>query len=157
MSLVNESQYDISFTIDIGFNGIKKLSLLTSTLSIDKAEPTVLLAQAAMPVLFTFTPNSRGPYLFPISIKIQKPFVVTEEAAAFGKPLQLVGVCIEPYLRGAGQGVRKVGESTDKNGIDFIRTWLSHPKRIMDEYPSLAEDRAVRFDTKVIAFGILLY
>jgi hypothetical protein len=152
MSLVNESQYDMSFTIDVGLEP----TLLKSNLSVDKSSPTILLAQSAMPVEFSFTPTSRGPYLFPISLNIQHPFTITEEVAAFGKPLHLVGVCIEPYIRIRGQ--RKAGEAGDKNGIDFLRTWLSHPKRLMDEYPSLAEDRAVRFDTKnvVIGMGLML-
>jgi hypothetical protein len=158
MSLINESQYDLSFTIggkmdkqEMGSN------LLKSNLSMDKSAPTILLAQAAMPVWFSFTPISRGPYLFPVSINIQSPFIINTEAATFGKPLHLVGICIEPYSRlGSAQGERKQGDSIDKNGIDFLRTWLSHPKRIMDEYPSLAEDRAVRFDTKVIAKGIFI-
>lgn len=154
MSLINESQYDISFvmveeeTIDN-----PKDATLKSSISRDEQTPTVLLAQSTMPVSFSFTPKSRGPYLFPVSIQTTSPFSLKLESLSYGKPLNLVGICIEPLSGAIGS---KKSNEMDKNGIDFLRAWVSHPKRLLDEYPSKKEDRIVRFDTSIIDQSMLL-
>ncbi|TPX62603.1 hypothetical protein PhCBS80983_g00408 [Powellomyces hirtus] len=111
---------------------------ITSSLSSDEAAPSVIMPFSIIPISFTFHGNERGPLLQSINLRIVKPFQVTIPAALFNKPLYFVGICIEPY-------VHRPGEVPDRNSIDFLRMWMSHPKRLLDEYPT-PEEKVQRFD-----------
>ncbi|RKO93893.1 hypothetical protein BDK51DRAFT_20030, partial [Blyttiomyces helicus] len=143
MTLVNESHYTLDIVIDnIGSEGLSDAAqnFFKSSMSCSDRACTTLPPFSNIPVSFTFCARVRGALLQTIELRIIKPFPTTLPAAQFKRPLSLVGLCIEPY-------VHKPGEIPDKNGIDFLRMWMSHPKRLIDEYPS-PEERAQRFDTK---------
>ncbi|KAJ3053387.1 hypothetical protein HK097_004394 [Rhizophlyctis rosea] len=143
MPLVNDSHYQLSVVAQ----GLEKAvtapttsqaSYFGTSLSTDSAEPTQVLPFSTLPVTFQFHGRQRGPFLHALSFLITKPFNISLPAAFGGRTLHLVGICIEPYPH-------RPGEMPDKNGIDFLRMWMSHPKRIVDEYPT-PEERARRFD-----------
>ncbi|KAJ3195566.1 Cilia- and flagella-associated protein 47, partial [Irineochytrium annulatum] len=141
MNLVNESQYDIFFTLS-GLAQSKRTefsNLFTSSVSTDPSEPTKVIAYSMMPVTFIFTARQRGPLMSMISLNLVKPFSAEFPGAISGNPLAIIGMCVEPYAH-------KAGELPDKNGIEFIRMWMSHPKRLIDEYPKEDSDREKRFD-----------
>ncbi|KAJ3148956.1 hypothetical protein HDU86_007314 [Geranomyces michiganensis] len=156
MNLINESHYALQVVAD----GLRKReaegvdakegtvavtgeqNYVSSSLSIDEAAPTTVMPFSTMPVSFTFHALERGPLLQSIGLKVVKPFTATLPAALLGKTLYFVGICIEPY-------VHRPGEVPDKNGIDFLRMWMSHPKRLLDEYP-VGEEKMQRFDLKKI-------
>ncbi|KAJ3042819.1 hypothetical protein HDV00_006640 [Rhizophlyctis rosea] len=143
MPLVNDSHYALSVVAQ----GLEKptnpataahTSHFSTSLSSESAEPSVIQPFSTVPVTFHFHGRQRGPFLHALSFLITKPFNITLPSALGGKTLHLVGICIEPYPH-------RPGEMPDKNGIDFVRMWMSHPKRIVDEYPT-QEERARRFD-----------
>ncbi|KAI8848053.1 hypothetical protein BC829DRAFT_444126 [Chytridium lagenaria] len=121
LTLVNDSHYDISFVLK------------------DEEEPSKVKAFSILPITFGFTGMMRGPFMKRISLGLLKPFNVDFNAAISGNPLSLIGICLEPYAH-------KPGELPDKNGIDFLRMWMSHPKRLIDEYPEEESEREKRFD-----------
>ncbi|TPX52882.1 hypothetical protein SeMB42_g01104, partial [Synchytrium endobioticum] len=141
LTLVNQSQYDISATLanlnTARANGDMRASSFGSTLSTEEA--TVIRAQSANSTLFSFLAKERGPLLQTVSFKIVKPAFGDMPSCINGKSLTLVGICIEPYLRSPD-------DTMDKNGVDCLRQWMSHPKRLIDEYPVIDEERALKFD-----------
>ncbi|KAI8922123.1 hypothetical protein DFJ77DRAFT_425090, partial [Powellomyces hirtus] len=144
MNLVNESHYSLEGK-EVGPAAVVTVSApvgqrnyITSSLSTDEAAPSVIMPFSTIPISFTFHGNERGPLLQSINLRIVKPFQVTIPAALFNKPLYFVGICIEPY-------VHRPGEVPDRNSIDFLRMWMSHPKRLLDEYPT-PEEKVQRFD-----------
>ncbi|KND03878.1 uncharacterized protein SPPG_08927 [Spizellomyces punctatus DAOM BR117] len=141
MTLINESQYRLQLVVDnLGLPGGADpiRSYFGSTLSSQENDPTVIMPHSTIPVAFTFFARERGPLLQTIQLRVVKPFNVTLPAAFFNKPFSLIGICIEPY-------VHRPGELPDRNSIDFLRMWMSHPKRLLDEYPT-PEEKAQRFD-----------
>lgn len=142
MCLINESHFDLSFIVEMenkeDYNDMSANSISCS-LSSDPDKPTMISADSTRPIVFSFSARERGPFLQTVFFKVLKPFSATIPAALLSKPLRLAGICIEPYLH-------KPGEVPDKNGIDFIRTWISHPKRVIDEYPAF-DEKSKRFDT----------
>ncbi|KAJ3299223.1 hypothetical protein HK104_009688 [Borealophlyctis nickersoniae] len=147
LSLINESHYPLHVVLDnLGQQGGPRddaatYNYFTSTLSLDDIEPTLIQPFSTIPVNFTFYARERGPLLQTINLRIVKPFKMENlPAAMLQRNLSLVGICIEPYPH-------RPGEIPDKNGIDFLRMWMSHPKRLLDEYPG-SEEKAQRFDTR---------
>ncbi|KAJ3175403.1 hypothetical protein HDU87_006223 [Geranomyces variabilis] len=154
MNLVNESHYALQVIVDglwipdpnaadakdgtVALSGER--NYISSSLSVDAASPTQVMPFSTMPVSFTFHGLERGPLLQSIGLKVVKPFTANLAAAMLGKTLYFVSICIEPY-------VHRPGEVPDKNGIDFLRMWMSHPKRLLDEYPT-GEEKMQRFDLK---------
>ncbi|KAI9202395.1 uncharacterized protein BJ171DRAFT_584296 [Polychytrium aggregatum] len=142
--LINESQYNISFIA----RGIEapppdsNQNFIISSISTDEASPSLISPVSAIPVTFVFNARQRGPLLQSVRFKLLTPFELESPSAMFGKPLSLVGICVEPYIH-------RPGELPDKNGIDFLRMWMSHPKRVLDEYPS-PEEMAQRFDLQPV-------
>ncbi|KAI8804387.1 hypothetical protein BJ742DRAFT_713319, partial [Cladochytrium replicatum] len=137
--LVNESQYNISLTMDL----IPKIqhdfckSTMLCSISSNVTVPTNIKAHSLLPVQFTFTAAERGPLLCSTKLKILSPKNLIIPAAIYNCDLWIIGMCIEPYQR-------KPSEILDRNGIDFLRMWMSHPKRIIDEYPT-QEEHSQRF------------
>ncbi|KAJ1570097.1 Cilia- and flagella-associated protein 47 [Nowakowskiella sp. JEL0078] len=141
--LINESHYDVSLLLSVREKGSRP-EQCTSTIQIivDDSEGTIteIKAHSMIPVSFNFTAFERGPLMTTVDIEILKPHSIILPAAAFNRTLHLIGICIEPYTRVAN-------ELHDKNGIDFLRMWMSHPKRIIAEYPT-PEERIQRFDIR---------
>ncbi|KAJ3397657.1 hypothetical protein HDU92_005399 [Lobulomyces angularis] len=143
MTLINESQYDISFSLS---SPNQTSAGLNSSLSLDPGQQNLLQSQSVIPVSFTFSPVERGCVMYSFKIHIVSPFDAVVQSAMMNKELHLIGICIEPYFH-------KVGDIHDKNGINFLRTWMSHPKRLIDEYPTTPEEKGQRFDTRNVARG----
>ncbi|KAJ3092272.1 hypothetical protein HK102_009083 [Quaeritorhiza haematococci] len=141
--LVNESQYALSFALK-GLSSSSQPEPLsnsfTCSVSADETELTNIPPTSTLSVTFQLIARQRGPILETIHLRVMSPFQIELPAAISNKTLTLIGICIEPYAH-------KQGEIPDKNGIDFLRTWMSHPKRLIDEYPS-ANERSQRFDTR---------
>ncbi|KAI8820517.1 uncharacterized protein EV422DRAFT_73879 [Fimicolochytrium jonesii] len=155
LNFINVSQYELQFHVDglrvagedvsersDGESSIME-SCIRTTLSTKFNEPTTIPAFSMIPATFTFSAKQRGPLLQLVELCIVKPFKLKTMAAIMEKSLHLIGICIEPYLH-------RPGGIPDKNSVDFLRMWMSHPKRLLDEYPSSAE-RAQRFDLGPIA------
>ncbi|KAI9106297.1 hypothetical protein DFS34DRAFT_58191 [Phlyctochytrium arcticum] len=143
MTLINESQYPLSIMVEnLGLTGkaaeVVNQSSFSTSLSIEEIEPTRIAAFSTTPVSFTFFARERGPLMQNIQLRIVKPINLVMHAGFMNKSLNLVGVCIEPYLH-------RPGELPDRNSIDFLRMWMSHPKRLQDEYPT-PKEKAQRFD-----------
>ncbi|KAJ3018743.1 hypothetical protein HKX48_002657 [Thoreauomyces humboldtii] len=161
MSLVNESHYQLHAVVEglrnpdrvqtpgtgtqtetavaaaaVSTSGQR--SFITTSLSTEEALPSVIQPFSTVPVTFTFLGRERGPLLQSINLKLVKPFELVIPAAMLSRTLYFVGICIEPY-------VHRPGELPDKNSIDFLRMWMSHPKRLLDEYPT-TEEKIQRFD-----------
>ena len=135
MSLINDSQYDIFFYV-VNISNQKSFSC---SLSGDSTAPSHIPALSVLPVTFSFKPTERGPLIFDVTFNIVKPFSAIVLGAINNKVLKLIGLCIEPYSR-------HTSDISDKNGLSLIKAWLSHPKRLIDEYSLLNEDRKLHFD-----------
>ncbi|KAJ3213593.1 hypothetical protein HDU67_002684 [Dinochytrium kinnereticum] len=147
LTLVNDSHYDISFVLQgLGNNDKKnpRLNFFSATASQDEEEPSKIRAFSILPVVIGFTGVIRGPLMKRLSIRLLKPFNVDFNAAISGNPLSIIGICLEPYRH-------RPGELPDKNGIDFLRMWMSHPKRLIDEYPAEESEKEKRFDLSSVA------
>ncbi|KAI8925707.1 hypothetical protein BC831DRAFT_550468 [Entophlyctis helioformis] len=147
MSLINESQYDVHVCLE----GLPSApsgdhSSITTSLSTIDSEPTLCPAFSLVPVTFTFYAKERGPLMKAVTIRMVRPFRRLVSAAMFMKQMRLLGVCIEPYFR-------RSDDKTDKNGLEFLVKWMSHPKMVIDEYPS-EDQRYQLFDLNVHA-GII--
>ncbi|KAI9003546.1 hypothetical protein BC832DRAFT_540384 [Gaertneriomyces semiglobifer] len=145
LNLINETQFQLQLIVEnlgeVSNSDLSSTNSFTSSVSTDEINPTTILPFSTMPVTFTFWARQRGPLLQSLSFRIVKPFNLVVPAALMNKTLNLVGLCIEPY-------VHRPGEIPDKNSIDFLRMWMSHPKRLVDEYPA-PEEKARRFDLTV--------
>ncbi|TPX30512.1 hypothetical protein SmJEL517_g05942 [Synchytrium microbalum] len=142
LTLVNQSQYDLSVVLD-NLNGPRsavnvRTSSFGSSVSSDDLTPTVVKAQSATNALFSFLARERGPLLQTITFRILNPVCGNIPTCVNGKSLTLVGICIEPYPH-------SLDDVLDKNGIEYIKQWMSHPKRLLDEYPG-GEEKARHFD-----------
>ncbi|KAJ3111880.1 hypothetical protein HDU96_005247, partial [Phlyctochytrium bullatum] len=142
LNLINDSHYEIDFC----FQGIEKVDFKTTkrsffsvSMSQEDEFPSRIRAFSMLPIVFTFTGVVRGPLMNRLSIRLVSPFNLDFNATISGGLLTLVGICIEPYPH-------KPGELPDKNGIEFLRMWMSHPKRLIDEYPEDEAEREKRFD-----------
>ncbi|KAJ3127873.1 hypothetical protein HK098_005649 [Nowakowskiella sp. JEL0407] len=141
--IINESQYDLSACLKINeFGSLPEQcrSKITAVAGDLDGSVTDIRRHCILPVQFLFTATERGPLMSMVQIEIVKPFNIVIPAASSNKTLYLIGVCMEPYPRNAN-------DLHDKNGIDFLRMWMSHPKRIIDEYPT-PEERMQRFDVR---------
>jgi hypothetical protein len=134
LELINESQYTFTITSKKSKTQEGRKSKIISTL--DDAAVKVE-AMSMIPVTFCYEAHDIGPLLLEFDIQMIKPFYMTTKVAFNDKSLKVAGMCIEPksYERGA----------TDPNGVEFLRQWVSHSSRIVDEYPNLAE-REKKFD-----------
>ncbi|KAJ3137190.1 hypothetical protein HK100_000909 [Physocladia obscura] len=143
LTIVNESQYDIEFVID-GLDSTDRnargLSFFTSQFSDDENQMSTILALNAYPVVFSFTARQRGPYLKQIGFKLSEKFgKIFIPACPSGNRLVLIGICFEPWFHSPGT-------SPDKNSLELMRLWMSHPKRVLDEYQQYHTERNKRFE-----------
>ncbi|KAL2918328.1 hypothetical protein HK105_202255 [Polyrhizophydium stewartii] len=139
LSLINESQYDVGVSLEgIGSTSSVENSSFTTSMSTSDATPTFVPAFSIVPVTFVFHPKLRGPLMKSVTLRIVKPFRKLVAAAMFMRQMRLIGICIEPYFR-------RFDEKSDKNGIEFLIKWMSHPKMLIDDYPS-DEQRYQLFD-----------
>ncbi|ORY28107.1 hypothetical protein BCR33DRAFT_843908, partial [Rhizoclosmatium globosum] len=75
-----------------------------------------------------------------IAFKLNKAFNnMVLPTCPSGNRLTLVGICIEPYAH-------LPGSTPDKNGLEQLRLWMSHPKRVLDEYAQQDAERGKRFE-----------
>ncbi|KAI9336135.1 hypothetical protein BDR26DRAFT_920198 [Obelidium mucronatum] len=108
-------------------------------LSDDETKYERVLAFGGYPVTFTFTARQRGPWMKSISFKLGKLFGgVSLPTCPSGYRLTLAGLCIEPYPH-------LPGATPDKNSLELMRLWMSHPKRVLDEYAQHDGERSKRF------------
>ncbi|KAJ1336456.1 hypothetical protein BSLG_007240 [Batrachochytrium salamandrivorans] len=93
ISLINESQYDLSVVLD-GIGSLSNVdnSGFTTTLSTNDSDPTLAPAFALIPVIFTFYAKGRGPLMTPLSLRIITPFQKLVPAAMFMRQMRLFGV-----------------------------------------------------------------
>ncbi|KAJ3408961.1 hypothetical protein HDV05_004665, partial [Chytridiales sp. JEL 0842] len=142
MTLTNMSHYEILFRLD-GLSNSGRPSDTSnhfkSNVAVLEGDETTILPFAMMPVSFAFNGRQRGPLMATVGIKVLSPGEWMMPSTSTGRKLTLVGICIEPYSRKP--------EDVDKNGLEFLRMWVSHPKRLLDEYPSEATERERLFDT----------
>ncbi|KAJ3017466.1 UNVERIFIED_CONTAM: hypothetical protein HDU68_011679 [Siphonaria sp. JEL0065] len=155
LHIINESQYDIDFilkNLDSGDRKNEDVSYFSCMFSDDEAKYDRVLAFGGFPVTFGFTAKQRGPWMKTISFKLGKLFGgMVIPTCPSGNFLTLVGICIEPYAH-------LPGSTPDKNGLELMRLWMSHPKRVLDEYAQHDAERnkrfqLVNFDGKYIPRG----
>ena len=133
--LFNESQYDVVFYLDgisdlvSNPNGEELPPVFLATASTTPKTPSKILAYSNMAITLVYQPNTRGPTMKKLSINTLQPFTESIPACIHNKILHLIGVCIHPYIR-------RAEDIADKNGIDFFKSWLSHPSRLIKEFPS---------------------
>lgn len=131
--LLNESSYDLELVIEKnGLQGSDKLlDNIKCSISSDQHHPLLVKGHSLIPVSFSFNPTERGPVCASFSFNILQPFKTQISATYNGQSIKLVGVCMEGYLL--------AGNETDKNNFEFYSNWLSHHRRIVDEYPNNME------------------
>ncbi|KAJ3262197.1 hypothetical protein HDU77_000417 [Chytriomyces hyalinus] len=140
--IINESQYDIRFSLD-GLDSKEQMtdgiSYFTSSFSDNESELSMVPAFGSYSVNFGFTGRQRGPWMKTIRFKLGKEFNgILLAACPSGNPLTLVGICVESWAH-------QPGDSPDKNGLEILRMWMSHPKRVIDEYSVNDSERSKRF------------
>ncbi|KAJ3082396.1 hypothetical protein HDU99_002819 [Rhizoclosmatium hyalinum] len=144
LSVINESHYDIEFILE-GLDSTKDrmtddLSYFSCMFSDDDTKFSRVLGFSAFPVTFSFTARQRGPWMKHIAFKLNKAFNnMVLPTCPSGNRLTLVGICIEPYAH-------LPGSTPDKNGLEQLRLWMSHPKRVLDEYAQQDVERGKRFE-----------
>ena len=102
-------------------------SYFTCSLSSDQNAPTRIGPYSMCNFEFNFHSKIRGPYMERFMLGMANPSKKVFPFCAFGKPLNLIGICIEPQAKVT---------SDDKNHMDYLRDWLSHPKKVVDDYSS---------------------
>jgi hypothetical protein len=127
-SLINLSHYRMEFITSLKGKGDELRNFVSSTLPLMDAKSVTLESFSTVPALFYFHAKTRGPYMEEIRVRIQEPFKKELPAGYQGRRIYLVGMCIEPFV-GNESGM-------DKNDINYLRLWMSHPKRLLDEYPT---------------------
>ncbi|ORX54200.1 hypothetical protein BCR36DRAFT_15708 [Piromyces finnis] len=140
MSLINHSQYDLSIIIKFPRDE-HEVSYITSSLSSDSNNPSFIKAFSTIPISFSFNARERGLILKQIVIKIIKPFTKEVLCGLTEKGINLIGICLYPYQK-------KGSTETDYNSLDFISSWLLHPRRILNEFPT--KDEMKKMFMKVI-------
>ncbi|ORY39899.1 hypothetical protein BCR33DRAFT_853036 [Rhizoclosmatium globosum] len=116
------------------------LSYFSCMFSDDDTKFSRVLGFSAFPVTFSFTARQRGPWMKHIAFKLNKAFNnMVLPTCPSGNRLTLVGICIEPYAH-------LPGSTPDKNGLEQLRLWMSHPKRVLDEYAQQDAERGKRFE-----------
>jgi hypothetical protein len=142
MTLTNMSQYEIRFRVvglgDGGRNS-ETSNYFETTAAVKEGDESKILPYSLKPVSFAFFARQRGPLMSSVAIQIVQPCEATTSCTQSGRKLTLVGICMEPYLHKP--------DDPDKNGLDFLRMWISHPKRLTDEYPAEPVERDKKFDT----------
>ncbi|KAJ3353647.1 hypothetical protein HDU83_006556 [Entophlyctis luteolus] len=142
ITIINESQYDIEFTLtglDSNERNDENISCFDCQFSDDESRMNKIIGLNAYPISFKFAARQRGPWMKSIGFKLSKKFGGFElPGCPSGNKLSLVGICIEPWSH-------IPGTSPDKNGLEMLRLWMSHPKRVSDEYSILQCEREKRF------------
>ncbi|KAJ1569576.1 hypothetical protein HK405_001063 [Cladochytrium tenue] len=140
LHLINDSHYDFHFNVTgQGLAGDEKQNYVKATIGHNNMQPGRIFRYSTCSIKFEFFGRRRGPFVQKVSLELIYPAKKTVPGTFSGKDLAVVGICIEPWTH-------YQGEVPDKNGIEFIRTWLSHPRRVLEEYPSEEQDLARRFD-----------
>jgi hypothetical protein len=121
MNLMNESHYPITAR----FNPTKMDAVRKSSFSCSLEGEFMIEAFSTIPVTFSFEARDPGPYMELYAIDILAPNKTTINAAHLNKQLRLCSGCVCP------QAISK--ESL--KGIDFLTNWMSHPQRIVNDYP----------------------
>ncbi|KAJ3066566.1 hypothetical protein HDU98_010131 [Podochytrium sp. JEL0797] len=143
LNIVNESQYDIEFILN-NLNSNERMkdgpSYFSSQFSDDESKYDKIHGFGAFPVSFSFTARQRGPWMKSIGFKLSKAFGgLLLPGCPSGNMLKLVGLCVQPYAH-------LPGSTPDKNCLEMMRLWMSHPKRVLDEYAYHDAEREKRFD-----------
>jgi hypothetical protein len=131
MSLINYCQYDLSIIIKFPRES-DELNYITSSISDDSSDPTLVKAFSTIPISFIYNAEERGLTLKHVLIKIIKPFKKEISCGLTEKGIYLIGTCLFPYKK-------KLIPNSDYNSLEFISSWLSHPRRILSEFPSISE------------------
>ena len=131
MSLINHSQYDLFIALKFPREE-HELSFISSSLSTDINYPSMIKAFSTIPISFTFNAKERGLTLKQVVIKIVKPFKKEVLCGLTEKGINLIGICMYPYQK-------KGSSELDFNSLEFISSWLSHPRRILNEFPTKDE------------------
>ncbi|KXS21977.1 hypothetical protein M427DRAFT_40722 [Gonapodya prolifera JEL478] len=164
--MVNVSQYPLSFTFeDLGLPNLGedvRQSSFKASLVNQPSSPFQIQGCSMMIVTFTFTALRRGVAGCCVNIKILPPHNRSFAAGLGNKPLRMFGICIEPYMRDTNEGLRPVedGSNTapsivlkDKNGIEFIRSWMSQARRVTEELPTTRSELEEYFDISSFSSG----
>jgi len=131
MPLINHSQYDLGIILKFPREE-RELNFITSSLSTDSNFPSLIKAFSTIPISFSFNAKERGLTLKQVIIKIVKPFKKEVSCGLTEKGINLIGICLYPYHK-------KGSTEVDYNSLEFISSWLSHPRRILDEFPNKEE------------------
>ncbi|KAI9362448.1 hypothetical protein DFJ73DRAFT_756739 [Zopfochytrium polystomum] len=141
LSLVNDSHYDFKFILKGLDSGERKEneSYFTSNISSNPSTPSRINKYTIGIANIQFHAKRRGPLVSTVSLQVLHPFKLELFSTANMKNVSFIGLCIEPWAH-------KVGELPDKNALEYIRTWLSHPRRVLDEYAQDQGSFERRFD-----------
>ncbi|KAJ3339390.1 hypothetical protein HDU93_008298 [Gonapodya sp. JEL0774] len=154
LTIINCSKYHLSFTFEdlelpsLGHD-VRQSNFSAQVGGQQANDPIQLPGCSMLAVTFSFFAGRRGLASSFIKIKLLPPHNRVFAGGLGNKPLRLFGICIEPY---SNESVALQSDDVvlrDKNGIEFIRSWMAHAHRVTEEIPVTRSQLEEIFDITI--------